>query len=51
MMQGRLIGSWMDARPPAVAAATGCYVWRRGILGTIVSGTAVLLAFRLGLGW
>ena len=49
--QGRLIGTWTDAHLPAVAAAAAYYVWRRGLLGTIVSGTAVLLAFRLGLGW
>jgi branched-subunit amino acid transport protein len=51
MTQGRLIGTWMDARLPAVLAATAYYYWRRDILGTIISGTAVMLAFRLGLGW
>jgi branched-subunit amino acid transport protein len=51
MTQGRLIDTWMDARLPAVLAATAYFYWRRGILGTIVVGTAVLLAFRLGLGW
>ena len=51
LTQGQLIGAWQDARLPAVAAATAYYFWRRGILGTIVSGTAVLLLFRLGLGW
>lgn len=51
MTQGRLIGSWMDARLPGVLAATAYYAWRRGILGTIVAGTAVMLAFKLGLGW
>lgn len=51
MTQGQLIGTWQDARLPAVAAATGYYLWRRDILGTIVSGTAVLLLLRLGLGW
>ena len=49
--QGRLIDTWRDARLPATLAATAWYFWRRGILGTIVVGTLVLLAFRLGLGW
>lgn len=49
--QGRLIDTWMDARLPGVLAATAYYAWRRGILGTMVSGTVVMLAFRLGLGW
>jgi branched-subunit amino acid transport protein len=51
LTQGRLITTWMDARLPAVLAATAWFYWRRGILGTILAGTAVLLAFRLGLGW
>jgi branched-subunit amino acid transport protein len=51
MTQGRLIGTWQDARLPAVAAATVYYLWRRDILGTILSGTAVLLLLRLGFGW
>ncbi len=51
MSQGQLIGTWRDARLPAVLAATAYYFWRRGILGTIVSGTAVLLVFKLLLGW
>ena len=51
MTQGRLIDTWMDARLPAVFAATGYFYWRRDILGTILSGTAVLLLFKLGLGW
>jgi branched-subunit amino acid transport protein len=51
MTQGQLIGAWQDARLPAVLVATAYYFWRRGILGTIVSGTAVLLFFRLIFGW
>jgi branched-subunit amino acid transport protein len=51
MTQGRLIDTWVDARLPGVVAATAYYLWRRDILGTIVSGTVVMLAFRLGLGW
>jgi branched-subunit amino acid transport protein len=48
---GALISTWQDARLFAVAAGTAYFVWRRGILGTIVVGTSVLLALELGLGW
>jgi branched-subunit amino acid transport protein len=51
MSQGRLITTLIDARLPAVAVATAYFYWRRDILGTILSGTAVLLALKLGLGW
>ena len=51
MVQGELIDTFMDARLPAVLFASVYYFWRRGILGTIVTGTAVLLVLRLGLGW
>ena len=51
LSQGQLIGTWQDARLPAVVVASAYFFWRRGILGTIVSGTVVLLALRLGLGW
>ena len=51
MTQGHLIDTWKDARLFAVAVGSAYFFWRRGILGTIVSGTAVMLALRLGLGW
>ena len=52
MSHGRLVAEpWFDARVHAAAAATAYYFWRRGILGTILTGMAVLLALRLGLGW
>jgi branched-subunit amino acid transport protein len=51
LTQGKLIDTWMDARLPAVAAATAYFYWRRDILGTILTGTAVLLVLKLGLGW
>ena len=51
LTQGQLIDTWRDARLPAIAVASAYYFWRRGILGTIVSGTAVLLLLRLGWGW
>ena len=51
MHQGQLIDTWRDARLYAALVATVYFFWRRGILGTIVSGTCTLLALRLGLGW
>lgn len=51
LTEGAWIATWRDARLPAVVVASAYYFWRRDILGTIVSGTAVLLALRLGLGW
>jgi branched-subunit amino acid transport protein len=51
LTQGELISTWRDARLFAVAAASGWYFWRRTILGTIVTGTAVMLCLRLLLGW
>ena len=51
LTDGALISTWQDARIYAVLVATAYFWWRRGILGTIVSGTAVLLALKIGLGW
>jgi len=51
MTQGHLIDTWKDARLFAVAASTAYFFWRRGILGTILTGMAVLVPLRLGLGW
>mgnify|MGYP001249956062 CR=1 FL=1 len=51
MTQGQLISTWQDARLPALVAASAYYFWRRGILGTIVTGMAVFLPLRLALGW
>ena len=51
MTQGQLIDTWRDARPYAVAAGTAYFFWRGGILGTIVTGMAVLIPLKLGLGW
>lgn len=51
MAQGQLITTWQDARLFAAAAGLAYFAWRRGILGTIVTGMAVLLPLRLGLGW
>lgn len=51
MTQGRLIHTLLDARIFAALAGAAYFRWRRGILGTILTGMAVLLPLRLGLGW
>ena len=51
LTDGVLLPTWADARIYAVAVGTAYFSWRRGILGMIVSGTAVLLALKIGLGW
>ena len=51
LTDGMLIATWRDARIYAVIVGTAYFWWRRGILGTIVCGTAVLLALNIGLGW
>ncbi|MET0518239.1 MAG: AzlD domain-containing protein [Burkholderiaceae bacterium] len=51
MSQGELISTWKDARLYATAVGSAYFFWKRGILGTIVSGTAVMLVLRIGLGW
>jgi branched-subunit amino acid transport protein len=51
MTQGHLITTFKDARLYATVAATLYFFWRRGILGTIVTGTLVMVALRIGLGW
>ena len=51
MTQGQVITTWQDARWPAAVVATVYFFWRRDILGTIISGMAVMLTLKLGLGW
>jgi branched-subunit amino acid transport protein len=51
LLQGQLIDTWQDARLYAAAAGAAYFWWRRGILGTILCGMAVLLPLKLGLGW
>jgi branched-subunit amino acid transport protein len=51
MTQGHVITTLKDARLYGAAAATAWYFWRRDMFGTIVAGTAVLLALRLAFGW
>ena len=51
MTQGHLIGTLKDARVWATVLATAYFFWRRGILGTIVTGTVAMVGLRAGLGW
>ena len=51
MTQGHLIATWKDARLFAVAAGIAWFHWRRGVLGTLLSGMAVYLPLHIGLGW
>jgi branched-subunit amino acid transport protein len=51
MNQGHLVSTWNDPRLFGAAAATAWFCWRRDMLGTILSGTAVMLVLKLGLGW
>ena len=51
VLDGQPTGPWRDARVYAAIAGGGYFWWRRGILGTILVGMAVLLPLRLGLGW
>jgi branched-subunit amino acid transport protein len=49
LADGSLVDHWSEPRLLAVVAGTAYFWWRRGIFGTIVVGTAVMLAVRLGL--
>lgn len=49
--QGQLIATILDARVFAAIAGAAWFFWRGGVLGTILSGMAVYLPLRLGLGW
>jgi branched-subunit amino acid transport protein len=51
LTDGRLVTTWQDPRLAGTLAATLYFLWRRDMLGTIVTGTATLLLCRLGLGW
>jgi branched-subunit amino acid transport protein len=51
MTQGQLISTWQDARVYAAVTGAAYFFWRRDILGTILTGMAVLLPLKLGLGW
>ena len=51
MTGGHFIDTWRDARIYATAIGLLVFVTTRSLLGTILAGTAVLLALRLALGW
>lgn len=51
MTDGRVIGTWRDARLFAAVAGLAWYYARRDVLGTIVFGMAVYLPLHVGLGW
>jgi branched-subunit amino acid transport protein len=51
MTDDHLIATWKDARIYATATGIAVFVTTRSLLGTILAGTAVLLALRLILGW
>lgn len=51
MTQGQLTATWRDARIFGALAGLAFYAWRRSLFGTIVCGTAVMLALRFGLAW
>jgi branched-subunit amino acid transport protein len=49
--QGQWVQTWQDARLYAAAAGLAWFYWRGGVLGTILSGMAVFLPLRIGMGW
>lgn len=51
LTQGHLLETWRDPRLFGAAAGLAFYAWRQSLFGTIVCGTAVMLALRIGLGW
>ncbi len=51
LTQGHLIHTWRDPRIFGALAGLAFYAWRRSLFGTIVCGTAVMLALRFQLGW
>ena len=51
MTGDHLIATWKDARIYATATGILVFCTTRSLLGTILAGSAVLLALRLGLGW
>jgi branched-subunit amino acid transport protein len=51
MSQGQLLTTWQDAKIFAASAGACYFFWRKGVLGTIVTGMLVYLPLHLGLGW
>ncbi|CAN5339615.1 hypothetical protein BH09PSE5_BH09PSE5_34860 [soil metagenome] len=51
MAQDHLIATFEDARIYAALVGSAWYYWRGDVLGTIVSGMAVLIPLKLVFGW
>ena len=51
MTGDHLLATWKDARIYATATGILVFCTTRSLLGTILAGTATLLALRLTLGW
>ncbi len=51
MKDGALIHTLKDARLYGAAAGVAYFAWRRGLLGTIITGLAVFFALRFSVGW
>ena len=51
LMDGSFVDDWRSPKLFAALAGTLYFWWRRDILGTIVVGTATMLALKLALGW
>ncbi len=51
LTNGHFISTWQDARLFGALASVAYFLWRRGLLGTILAGMAVFLPLRVGLGW
>ena len=51
MTGDHFIDTWKDARLYATAAGILVFCTTRSLLGTILTGSAVLLALRIGLHW
>lgn len=48
---GHWLATWHHPKLFAALAASAYFLWRRELMGTILSGTVVLLALKLGVGW
>jgi branched-subunit amino acid transport protein len=51
LADGHGLTTWREPRLFAAAAGAAWYFWQRSLLGTIVVGSAVMLALKLGLHW
>jgi branched-subunit amino acid transport protein len=51
MSHGQFVQTWRDARLFAAVVGAAYFFWRKGVLGTIVTGMLVYLPLHIGLGW